>query len=524
MSVANVDNLIKAFEEKCADKSIGNAYRSSGLFSFRVENGMLYRTEISRSVCAYYLPIKDSEIFIEKGEPLVSEDTAEEFLESINEGIEEGEGEPYSLEDFFVEVGDEHYYSVNQSVVPVNDVVKAVWKKATQEPFHNAAVSFPEIFNSAYSSEQVEKHRTLGLAFELKSLFEGVDWTGDFDEELDKALLSFPKDYQDAVREYLKNEKLGVASVMSFVDEQRDSAMFYSPCATSPSRIFSSLWNKDGVKIASTSLVELLGGLPGMSDIKDLSDKITWGVDYDLNNKTLFCTLNGQPFEHQRYPTMYRFSVEPSVLSVALSGICAAPSGSPLYSHLQSDKGKGDLEHIKSLLPEPKVVFEKMVNEKLGSFEFQLITAGDKPHGLYLSEDRFIPLAEVLNNKNVFHVLSVGNACRNGELVEFTCMTEYVFDGNSYLCGRGWEGETEKTEDRIINYPDHCSYLYLKGDEIVKMVRCEGKKCGEESVSSDLKNKGLDYDHNIDGLVSSAAFAAALFSFRDNLLNTMRQA
>ena len=525
MSFAGIDDLIQSIDGKISE--YGSNFRTVN--NFRVENGILYRTSFIRAYCSFYLPRLDSDMLdacIKRGEPLVAEDTAYEAIDELNDGIDEGE--PYKVDELFEEIGAEHYYTVREDFIPVSAVIKEYEKRVSTDPFTVRFPSLVELFNSAIDAENVSKRRISNpLTLEEGKCVCALDWTGEFDEDLNSALTAYPEHYQKAVRDYLDNQKTSFASMIDCFNEQQGKmnkgVTFYSPFNTSATS-FNSLWEQSGSKVTAESFVKALSSLPELNGLKDIGKNIVWGADYDSDKKVLFCTLNGQRFEHSRNPLSYKDYVAPEVLSVAFSGLCNFPKDNLLYAYLMREEGKDDLARIKSLLPEPKAAFEKMVNDKLGSSEFQLITDGDMPHGLYLSKDEFIPLSEVMKNQTVFHVLSARTACRSGDLIRYTCFTEYVKEGESYLSGRGWEGETEKTEDRIYDYPDHCTELYLKGDEIAQTVRFEGKKIGEVGIDSDVKNKGIDYDHKVDSLVSGAATAAALFKYRDILLSTMRQA
>jgi len=449
---------------------------------FAVKDGILTETVISKSVEYISFPIAE-----------VVRDVTENFdmylYQTLNNVSNLKDEYEYS-EDDFVEVGQTHCYAIAQVDISIDELARRLFELSKQYPFSQYIAGKEIISHGNY------KYKKYGMVFDPDAI-ESVIADGGY------------KNDPEAL-EVLKEEVSGLKDSLSDIADiaQRISSE-------------SNIVKVRPGEMSKDALWKVLGKyLPGMNKVSDIIDTgLSWGVSYDAANGVLFPTVNGQRYTR---PQLEGYSkrihdasmrITPEDLSIMLSGLVPTPNDY-IFRFLATPEGKPFADELRASLPDPRPLFDKRVEdylaERVSSGAWELVTAGDKPHGLHFKNGTFIPIQEILSNQSVLHLCNAGGTnALDGSYVYYSFF-EFVKDGNQYIAGEGRDSWTETEFDRDCDktYPPTMTTLKIQDDKIVKTVLYEASGKGKEALSPDTVNSRMCASSKIkDSVLSAALFA-----------------
>lgn len=495
-----IDNYMNLPEALKSGKDVAAAF-------YRAEADNLVLTWISKWSSALFVPSED----MLKDDPQLRDElfyTPEEISDYITEyGADLG----YSEDDFIELPGVNTFYAVSRKTRSVEELKQSAYAAMTRFAFSASNPSCVQLLftEMRIGSRVVES----GLAVDdIPAVISALNQSGLSEKTLTdiREALELGKARLEAASEFLRAQALPAVSFYELT--KRGAAAAY--------------YNPNGVETSISDCLKPVTELPLLVPLKECVDQgISWGVGYDDKTQTLYGTINGVRMEERGTQEQ----VDPASLSLFLSGYAPYVRKEP-YIFLMSDRGAPYLEQIKKVLPDAKTVFEELVNKDYYtqvevSNAFRLVTDNDKPHGLYLSDYRFIPYAEIISNQNVLHVLDTGESYRRGEdgTVVYECFSELVKTGDRYAIMHGKEGYSEKESDndRIVDYPPRETDIYIKDNKIEKVVLFTGGKKGTVVESPDTPNAGFSKSGTFG--VKESVRAAVLFKACGFLLDVLQK-
>lgn len=449
---------------------------------FTVKDGILTETVISKKLEYIFFPVAK---------------VVRDVTESFNEYLYQTSSDVGNLadeydyyEEDFVDAGKTEYFAIEQSEISIDELARRLFELSKQYPFSQYVAGDEIISNDNY------KYKKYGMFFD-PDVTESVIEDGGYknDPEALEALTKEVSGLQDSLAD--------IADIAQRISSE------------------SNVVKVRPREMSKVALWKVLGQyLPGMDKVSSVIENgLSWGVSYDAANGVLFPTVNGQRYTR---PQLEGYSkrihdasmrITPEDLSIMLSGIVPTPNDY-IFRFLATPEGKPFADELRASLPDPRPLFDKRVEdylaERVNSGAWELVTAGDKPHGLHFKNGTFIPIQEILSNQSVLHLCNAGGTNALDGSYVYESFFEFVKDGNQYITGEGRDSWTETEFDRDCDktYPPTMTALKIQDDKIIKTVLYEASGKGKEALSPDTANSRMCASSKIkDSVLSAALFA-----------------